>query len=426
MPRRRPTFTGYARRRWRFLGILLVLLAGSLLVLAITDRGHDPLWMARDGRVELLDAAPDGSVVYTLVREEGNLSRLAARSGSDGKLLWESPLNASRAVMRAGPDGVAVATDFPLAFLTVFREDGAVSFQVPLEGNPRALAVEQGRVALALQAPRNPVLVFDDGRLARTHTFDSFVNTLDLRGGRLAAGTGEGQVGLFADNGTLLLDVALPASVRSVRLTGDGAAIAVGGVSLSPGDLSGLVAYLEAGRDEPVVWSAKTSVAVGLVDIDRAGVEIMAVEESPPASTILLFETATGVRRFAYRMEGNVARDDAGAFGGAALSPDGRTLVVATLNGPVDAYAIPDGTLRWSYQLEGASALTFASGENDLLVANGRITRNGGLDAVLLFSTRAEPLLGSAPTLALALVAASIAAGATVLGVGYWRARRSW
>lgn len=426
MARRRPTFTAYARRRWRFVGILLVLLSGSLLVLAITDRGHDPLWDARDAPVEAIDVAPDGSVVYTLVREGGNVSRLAARSGVDGSLLWQSHLNATRAVMRAGPEGVAVATDFPRAFLTVFREDGSVTLQVPLQGNPRAMAIEGDRLALALQSPRNPVLVFEGDALLRTHSFDGFVNTLDMRGGRLAAATGDGQVRVYSANGTRLLDVSLPAGIRSLSLSGDGADLAVGGFSLVPGSLAGYVAHLDPDRAEPVVWAADTTVAVGLVDMDRVGVAIMAVEESPHASTILLFDTATGVRRFAYRVEGNVARDDAGAFGGAALSPDGRALVVATLNGAVDGYSVPDGKLLWTYRLEGSSALAFAAGENDRFVANGRITRNGDLDAVLLFSTRAEPLFGSAPALAAGLVATAAAVGATVLGVGYWRARRSY
>lgn len=426
MARRRPTFPAYARRRWRFLGLVLVLLSGSLLVLAITDRGHDPLWTARGAGIEAVDVAPDGSVVYTLVSEEANISRLEARSGRDGDLLWESPFNATRALLRAGPDGVAVATDFPLAFLTVFRDDGSVSFQVPLEGNPRAMAIEGRRLALALQAPGNPVLVFEDGRLNRTHVLDSFVNTLDLRAGRLAVGTGAGQVKLFADNGTELFNASLPAAVRSLRLSGDGATLAAGGFSLAPGNLGGHVAFFDATRADPLVWTAETAVGIGLVDLDRAGVEIMAVEESPPSSTVLLFDTATGVRRFAYRVDGNIARDDAGAFGGAALSPDGRTLVVATLRGGVDAYTVPDGEPRWSYGSQGSSILVFAAAENDLLVANGRLVKTGGLDTLFLFSTEREPLLGSATLLAVGLVGLALAVGVLVLSVGYWRVRRSY
>jgi hypothetical protein len=75
-------------------------------------------------------------------------------------------MHATRALLRAGEEGVAVATDFPLAFLTFYGRDGAPRYQMALEGNPHAMALEEDRLALALNAPGNPILVLEGGVVA--------------------------------------------------------------------------------------------------------------------------------------------------------------------------------------------------------------------------------------------------------------------
>lgn len=424
MARRRPSFATYVARRWRVVGLLAVLLLGSLLVLAITDRGHEPLWTTRTGPIDSAAISPDGSTVYALIREGDNLTRLEARRGGSGSLLWESPMHATRALLAAGDDGVAVATDFPFAFLTAYGVDGSVRVQVPLEGNPRALAVEGGRLAIALQAPGNPVLVFEEGRVARTHLFPSFVKAIDLRSGRLAAGTGDGGVLLFHENGTAAYNASLPMGVRSLQLSRDGTALLVGGSSLTPGDLTGALAFVDLTRREPLLWVAPAPGSVGLVGMDDAGLWALSVEEAPPNHRLRMLEAATGTQRWSREVDGFVVRDDAGASGGAALSPDGRHVVVGTWRGDLQVLRVTDGRARWTFQAEGMTQASFAREAPEQVLANGRLAPGGAYATMFLFSTDHEPLWSRLPVLAILLVLAALAAAASIVGVGYWRVLR--
>lgn len=426
MSRRRPSLPAYVRRRWRAVGAVVVLLLGSFLVLAITDRGHDPAWRAGGPAFDQVDVSPDGSAVYTLLREEGRVSRLEARRGDDGALLWESPMNATRAVMRASAEGAIVATDFPLAFLTYYDADGGIRSQVPLEGNPRAIAVDGPRFALALQAPSNPILLFDEGRLVRTLRMPSFVNSLDYHAGRVAAGTGAGVVTVFGPDASILFNASYPVGIRSVRLAEDGSALVAGGSSLSPGDLSGLVAFVDLVSTPPARWSHPTPTGVGLVGIDATGLRVLAVEDAPPRATLTVLEGATGALAWTRTLEGNVARDDAGAFGGAALSPDGRHVAASTLRGELRLLDGATGETRWTYRGAGATTLAFASENPDALVANGRILQTRPYDTLFAFSMDEEPAIQRAPLLATAFAAAAALALALVIGVGFWRVRRSY
>lgn len=427
MPRRRPTLASYAARRWRSLGLLLVLLLGSLLVLAVTDRGHEPLWTARTGVIDSAAVAPDGSAVYTLIREDGNVTRLEARRGETGTLLWESRLHAPRALLAAGEGGVALATDFPFAFLTVYGEDGSLRYQAPLQGNPRALRMEGDRVAIALQAPGNPVLVLEDGNLARTLRFGSFVKAIDLRSGHLAAGTGDGEVALFAPNGTALVNVSLNLSVRSLQLSRDGTMLLVGGYGLAPGALGGSLALLDAATQPPLRWTQAVTAGVGYVDLDDNGVWAMAVEESPPRYRLRVYEAATGASRWVREVDGNVAGDDSGSVGGASLSPDGRSVVVASLRGDLRVLRTSDAAQRWTFEVEGVTQATFARDAPDLVFATGRLVPTGAYSTnAFLFSVASEPLQGHMPILSLLLAAATALAAAAIVGLGYWRARRAY
>lgn len=424
MTRRRPTFPQYLRRRWRAVGLILVLLAGGLLVLAVTDRGHDPVWDVRAGVVEELAVSPDGSAVYALPREAGVITRLEARSGETGALLWESAMDSTGALLRAGEAEVAVATDFPRAFLTLYGANGDILWHIPLEGSPRALAVEDGVVALALRAPGNPVLLVEGGQVLRVHRFSSLVDALDLHAGRLAVGTEGGELVVFSPAGARLTNVTLPVSVRTLLLDGDAATVAYGGSGVGANALAGGVGVVSVGAAAPVRWHRDTALPVGLVSLDRAGRSVLAVEAVPPHA-LYAFDARTGETRWARPAEGVVSRDDAGAFGGAALSPDGTTVVVVTLSGPVRAFDAASGDLRWSYEAGGTVA-AFAREAPARFVTNARHVQNGPLDGILLFSAESEPAAGRFGVAAAGLTLVAAGAASVVLGVGFWRARRSW
>jgi len=386
------------------------------------------MWDARGSA--LIDQAipsPDGKVVYSLVRESGNISRLEARSGASGVLLWGSPMNATRALLAAGEGSVAVATDFPRASLTVYGDDGVPRMQAWIEGgNPRALAQDSTRTALALQGRRNSVSIYENGQLSSTMFFPSFVNSLDLRAGRLAVGTGDGNVVVFSPEAQPVLNTSLPMSVHSLRLDHDASTLLVGGYSLTPGDLSGALALLRVGDAAPLRWLHNTSAGIGLVDLDGAGILALAVEGSLPRHTITMLDGGTGALRWSRTVDGIVPRDDAGAFGGAALSPDGAHVIVATIRGPVQAFTATSGHPEWTFRSEGSSVVRFAREAPDVFVADGRLSPNGPYDALFLFSMTQEPTVGKLPQLAGALVLASIVAASMVLGVGYWRLRRAY
>lgn len=427
MSRRRPSFPAFVRRRWRALGLILVLLAGSLLVLVVTDRGHDPQWDARGpGPVDQAVVSPDGARVYALLREHGNVSRLQARDGRTGALLWESPLNATRALLAAGNAEVAVATDFPRAFLTVYGNDGSPGMQVALEGNPQALAVDGPRVALALRNASNPVLVFENGTRVGAYGFASFVDTLDARAGRLAVGTGAGLVVVLERDGKEALNVSLPMNVHSLRLSQDGTALLVGGYGLGAGDLTGQLAFLDETRNPPLAWTRNTTAGVGLVDLDGPGVLALAVEESLPQNTLSAYDAGTGAPRWTRTAEGVVPHDDAGQHGSAAISPDGRFVVVSTLRGPVDALSATTGNPQWTFESDGSTAVGFARDDAHRFVDVGRLGANGPYDTLFLFDTTSEPLRGRLPEMAALLTAGALAAAAAILGVGYWRVRRPY
>jgi outer membrane protein assembly factor BamB len=260
--------------------------------------------------------------------------------------------------------------------------------------------------------------------VVRTHTFGSFVKALDLRSGRLAAGTGDGEAVLFHPNGTVAFNASLPMSVRSLQLSRDGDAFLVGGSSLAAGDLSGALAFVDTTRREPLLWVAPARGSVGLVGLDDAGLWALSVEESPPHHSLRVLEAATGTARWTRPMDGFVARDDSGSSGGAALAPDGRHVVVGTLRGDLLALRISDGRARWSFHAEGTTQVAFARDAPDLVLSNGRLVTGGAYSTAFLFSADQEPLASRLPVLAAALVVLALLAAGGIVGIGYWRAVR--
>lgn len=426
MTRRRQTFPAYVRRRWRALGLVAVLMLGALLVAAVADRGHDPLWVARNADPVAVAFAPDASEAYSLHGNGERIHALEARRGGNGQLLWSSPMNDSRALLRAGNDWVAVATDFPRAFLTVYQEDGSVRFQVPIEGNARAMASEGDTLALAVQAPGNPVLVYDGGASPRIHRFPAVVQGVDLEGGRLAVATGAGHVFVLAKDGGMLLNETLPVTIRSVSLSDDGSRLLAGGSSRGAGNLSGLVAFYDIGAPAPLRWTHLTRAGVGYVSLDAAGVLGLALEETPPRDLFHAFDTGTGERRWTRNAEGEIAQDDAGAHGGIALSPDGRSVLFGTIRGGLTALDMADGRERWSYQVDGATVVAFADlGASRHALANARVAPTGPYETLLHFDMGQEPTLARLGVTAALIVGVAAVSAALVLGVGYARLRRA-
>lgn len=428
MARRRPTLRTYLRRRWRTVGLLVVLLLGALLILGITDRGHDPQWEVRAGYVEQLEVAPSGDIVYVLARADPNapITRLEAHAGEGGALLWKTDLNATRALIAVADDGVALATDFPRAFLTSFDTAGRPRYHVPLEGAPRALAADVGRVAVALDtAGGGQVQVVEVGATSRTHRFDSIVKSIDLRAGHLAAGTSSGSLALFAPNGTLLHETRLDLDIVSLRLAADARVLIAGGYARNESAFSGGVAFVDF-TDHPLVeWTQRTAVGVGVVDIDARGELAIAVEESSDRHVLHAYDTGRAVELWGKRLAGIVARDNFG-HGGAAIAPDGSTVIVGTLRGGIRAFDGQSGSARWFYNSEGTTNVGFTQGSPVLVVANARLVPNGPLEGVLLFSTEAEPITAQVGVLAAVFAVTAAVVAVLVLGIGYWRLRRTY
>lgn len=427
MSRRRPTLTGYLRRRWRIGGAILVLMLGALLVLAVTDRGHDPFWRADVDDIAQVAFAPDGSAAFALLLENGTVSRALALDAATGGSRWESSLpdDIRGAILAAGAQGAAVATDFPNAFLTVYGADGAPDWQVHLEGNPVALVVEGDNVALALNAPHNPVLVFERDYLLRTFHHAAPVRALDMEKGLIAVGSLAGEIVVRDLAGREVLNETLAMSPRGLRLAADGTALVVGGYGATPADPRGHVAFLDIGGEKPIRWQQDTPVGVGLVDIDDAGLVALAVEESPPSAVLHVYEGSTGATRWTRLLAGSVSRDDAGGFGGAALSPDAAYVAVGTLRGNVQLFGAGEGDEVWTYRAGGVSVLAFAEEEPSRLVVGGRLLANRPFDSIMLFDAGTEPALQRAALTAGGLVALAALAVALLVGVGAWRVRRT-
>lgn len=425
MTRRRPTFAQYLRRRWRAVGLILVLLLGGVLVLAVTDRGHDPAWDARTGTVGDIVLSPDGKAAYALARDEGENARLEARSAEDGRVLWSSRLPASGALLRAVDDEVVVATDFPRAFLTSYGADGGIQWQVPLEGSPRALAIDGGLVALSLRASGNPVLVVEDGQVLRIHRFSTLVDSLDMRAGRLAVGTEGGELVVFDATGARVGNMTVPISVRSVRLDARGGVVVFGGSGVGAAALSGGVGVMDVGAAQPLRWLTRTTQGIGLVSTDRGADAVLALEAAPTYA-VTLHDGKTGAVRWTRPSGDVVSRDDAGAYGGAALSPDGGTVVVLTLRGPVRALDGGTGESRWTYAAEGGTVVAFPRDDATRFATNARLVQNGPFDAVLLFLADGEPAMDRIGIAAAGLTLLAALVAALVVGAGFWRARRSW
>jgi hypothetical protein len=213
-------------------------------------------------------------------------------------------------------------------------------------------------------------------------------------------------------------------NVRSLRLADEGTSLVVGGIV--PSSLSGRVVFLDFSADAPTRWMRNTSIGVGLVDIDAQGARVIAVEDPVGGYALRVFETTSGTQLWGRHIDGSIARDDAGTYGGAALAPDGSIVVIGTLREGLRVYDGADGSPRWSYRSEGTTVVTFRREMPPLFAANARLVPNGPPDAVLLFSPEQEPVTASFPAMSGVILLVGALAGLSILGAGYWRVRRTY
>ncbi|HVL49636.1 MAG TPA: hypothetical protein VM889_13860 [Candidatus Thermoplasmatota archaeon] len=420
------------RRRSRLIAFGVVAMIGTAVFAALADDGHEPRHtVAVDRAVRLLfpDArlsekvevsevvvAPEGDVVYTLVRFRGAERALAAWNPEDGSLAWVRPLNTSSATLAAGRGWVAATTAFPLATLMAFdARDGALRFQELVPGNPLALAADGATLALAYQAAGNPVLVLRDFADPVTVAFPGFVRALDVANGTVAGGTQGGQV-LAWREGRVLLNTSGGASVRSIRLDATGSILVVGGFSPDPVDLSGAVSLFALPENGPgrLVWSRITGSGVSFVDVSADGRRILAMQERPGRFILDFFDASRDVL-WTFDAEGAVAHNDDGSNAGAALSRDGRHVVVAPLAGDIVFLDLDRREARWTYGVVGATSASFGGPAGNILATDARTTAQRGYDRLLLFDPDEEPLIRDPDRLVPMLVTLEALAVATIL-----------
>jgi hypothetical protein len=430
MARRRGlNFRTYARRRWRTTGLVLLAMAGTLLYQAVTDKGHEPLWTRRDGDVAALAVSATGDTVYTAIKQAGTVRAVRAID-ADGRLRWFHEINSSGILIAAGRGWVAIATPFPGAQLTAWREqDGALLYREFLQGNPRSLAANGDHLALALQGPKNPLLVFTNLTPTATLNFRSFVIGLAVSPqGRVAAGTSGGDL-LVWEAGRERLNTSRPFRIQSVRLSDDGSKLLMGGFSIVEADLSGAAEFFDLDDPVPGVpkWSFPTTLGVGTVGLSRDGSRAIAVEERTPRNIVYFFDTRLTKPLGHFSAPGVTARAESSDTGGVALSPKGDAIAVSAITGGgvTLVRTAPELKAAWTYVSEGGTLVAFASGNRERFVANAREAQDHPYDATLLFDVASEPLTKSFPRFALLVMLAEAAAGVVLLAAGYaWERRR--
>jgi len=424
--RRRTSLRAYLRRRWRAIGLVVVIALGALLVLALADRGHDPVWSASgSGSIGGLAVADHGEMVYSLVRDGNNVTRLEARTGSDGELLWASPVESPRARLATDGAGVVVATDLPRPFLTAFAPDGAVRYQRPLDGGLQALAADQGRVAVALQAAGEPVVIYENGTLVARYTFPALVEALALRSGHLAVATADDVVHLWRADDRLMLEERAPLGIRAMALSADGSSVVVGGIAPGSAGLLGAVAYYDATSLPARRWNATLSAAVSIIDVDRPATRVLAVTESRPTSEMVILRGVDGMREARYEIAGAVPHEQAGAERAAAISPDGQWLAARGIRAPVMVWRIGETDATWSFDDAGGTRIVFPKDRPSRFVTDGRFLATNEHDTLFYFALAGQPPVRHLGVLALSVALAVSVGGFGYVALGYWRLRRS-
>lgn len=424
--RRGMTFRAYARRRWRAVGLTVVAMVATVLLLALLDRGHEPLWREAPGDVALVAASPDGRIVLAAREHDGRLVGVEGYDARSGHRLWARDVNLSApATVAAGAGWFALATPFPEARLVAYHAIGGnVLHDEFLGAEPRGVAADGDRLALALRS--GLILVYDGFQLVREHRTPPLVSAIDAAGGRIAAATAQGNLLVLSDEG-VLVNATRPVQVQSVRLSADGTRLVLGGRTLAEGDLSGALEYFDLTARTAAVpaWSTTLRARASFTALSDDGRYVAAVQETATRYTIAYWDAVAGAQpRWAVQVDGAIYRGNAGATGGAALSPSGRYVVFAPdLGGDVQVVDGWNNAFRWSYRAEGATSVAFV-GSGERFASNARLVPNQGYDALLLFDVEREPLYARFPSFALALAALEGLVGAAGLAGAYAWYRR--
>lgn len=411
----------YAGRRWRTTSLLAVAVLGALVYAGVADRGHDPMWTDEGGDLEAIALAEDGETAFAL-RAAGAGRELVAMDRT-GATLWNRSA-AGGSFIGTGRGWVALAEVGEPSRLTILRGfDGVVLLQAAVGGVPRGLAADGETVAVALESPDDAVSVWTRLAYDRTLRLPTYVTALDVADDTVAAGAADGTV-VVDRSRTELARFQAGMSLRSVRLDARGETLVVGGFGAKPGDLSGGVAVYHVGPDghEPLSRTA-TENGVGFVDIASDGSVVLALEETPGRSSLRI-ASPTGGPALRHVAPGVVPRLGSSGLAGARLMPDGSGVAVATLTGNVDYVELPSGEVRWSWRAKGALAVDVAGDAPGAFVASARLFPSHGYDRLVLFDVRDEPFVRDMALLVPALVAAVVALGALVLGVGRTRELR--
>ncbi|MHB8584245.1 MAG: hypothetical protein ACYDDF_00195 [Thermoplasmatota archaeon] len=450
-------FGSYARRRWRTLGVVVVVAGATALAPLLFGRGHEPMWDANPGQLARVVVAPDATRAYGVLEDRGNVDALEAYD-AQGNLAWRDVLpGGTSSVVAGSTDGeVAVATTATSnnsgADLWVWAaSNGSTIAHIHLPHTATALAAGNGEVAAAVESPTDhyPVYLVDRAGGHRIVSVGASVSALAISRGAVAIGTDAGRVVLIAPNGTVVLNETLGPAITSISLdrTARFLAIARSDASSNAGARSALptgevLFYhlgLGCGPDafaaganvasiplKPTLcWTNETGSAVRFVELTRDGRHLLALAAPVGTRSILsLYDSANGSRPLWSLLAAGVVENADAGNAAAAISPDGSSLALATDAGPILLYGISSSgglALSWSHDAVGASSVAFATNDSAKLVTNAAYYAPDGASHLLYFDVNAQPFVYDSAAFWVGAILLELAAGATIFFVGYYR-----
>lgn len=422
----------YLRRRWRVVGFLIVVMAGTALFSFLLDRGHDPLWAAEVPGAEIVAVAPDGSRVYVLSKVNGTVRDVVALD-ADGAELWRRsvPGDAPHALLDATDGLVAVATvarnATSQARLLTWAPNGTAGLAERLPFTARALAVEDRAIAVAVEdsALRFPVLTWRNLTRGPTLAWNESVQSLDLESGALAAGTSAGRILVVDPDGAEVLNASRGFRVDQVRLDAEARFLAVGGREFGGG--GGRVEFFRIRDAAPDVprWQNLTRSEIRFLDLSRDGGRVLALASPAGAdSEIHLFDSARGSTSpwKTLKAGGIVHPQGTSTAAGIRLSPDGRHVVFGTLTGPIVLYEYgPEPVRLWQHDALGTTSLAWPERTPGTFFGDASYSAPKGTDRVLRLDVDSEPFVDDLGRFVPTALALELVLGGALLGAGYAR-----
>lgn len=406
--------------RWRSIGLLLVLMAGTVLVVSLVERGHDPVSRVEPGDVDALHLPPSGEPLILLQPGPNGSYAATAVDPEDGSRLWHLPLPGQPTDWALSGDTLAISLPHPReAALLVHIPTGEVQEEVQPGGVVRRVAVSPTHLAVAVQTTGNPTVLYERTgpslREGGRFLHRGLVLDMALDGDLLATGTRAGEVLLVdADGPTVRFNRSVPFLVQGLDLSSGGEHLLLGGRSFSDTGNGVLELHQVLGEDAPrVLWSVGNAATppVGLVELSRSGSRAVATLEVPGNYHVLAVEDGEVTGREGtggLLTRGQLAR-------GIALSPDGRWVAGATLEGDVVLRSMPTLRTVWSWDASGATSVDFAEAAPELFAANARLAPGGGFGSVSVFDVDSESFLDDASRLLPALLLVEAVTGVLVV-----------